>query len=400
MFKKRFPYVSTFVLILFFLFTPGSQADEGIVQIPQKLKPSLDHLLNLAKHDNNDQPDMGAIGQVIDYLLTPKDLSATYSAGQRNGATSNYLEFTINRSLQDVIDLAYNPEIPSYFIIPASLHQSRWLEVDVNGKPQPYPDLSKAWAAKSKPLFFKGLEFMENTPDIYSGAYYAYQLDRAMVLAQYKGHHVLLSMSSQRGKSDVGKKGLVLGNDDDWNYLYTGEKGCTRTGLGWVDSYMYNSESIMVYYEMMEPVPHVRCAVFKWVDAGWAGINMAQPHHIKNGVQRFVKTFKQVAEATALPKPSELAAVISQIDDLPIQDLREKVRNHFNTLKARHQDDNRLNRKWFARLFEDDGYVEGMSREELKAVVCKEYLKYLLGKSHGFDVAFLEKSKDRSKHPG
>jgi hypothetical protein len=400
MLKNHHFHVSILLLIVFLLFVPNSNADEDTRQIPQGLKASLDQLLNLTKHGNSDQPDMNSIGQVIDYLLTPKDLSATYSAGQRNGATSNYFEFTINRSLQDVVALAYNPKIPSYFIIPASLHQSRWLEVDVNGKPQPFPDLSKAWAAKSKPLFFKGVEFMENTPDIYSGAYYAYQLDRAMVLTQYKGHRVLLSMSSQRGKSDVGKKGLVLGNDDDWNYLYTGEKGCTRTGLGWVDSYMYNSESIMVYYEITEPVRHVRSAVFKWVDAGWAGINMAQPYHIKNGVQRFVKTFKQVAEATSLPKPSELAAVVRQIEDLPIQALREKVRDHFNALKARHQDDNRLNRKWFTRLFEDDRYIEGMSREELKAVVCKEYLKYLLGKSHGFDVAFLEKSKDRSKHPG
>lgn len=398
MFKNRYTHLPILLFALCFLFAANCNAGDEIRQIPWKMKPSLDHLLNLTAQDNSDQPDMGAISQVLDFLLTPKDLSATYSAGIRNGATSNYFEFTIARSLQDIIALAYNPEIPSYFIIPASLHQSHWIESD--GKPQPFPDISKTLGSGSKPVIFKGVEFMENTPDIYSGAYYAYKLDRAVVLTRYKGHRVLLSMSSQRDKSDVGKKGLVLGSDDDWNYLYTGEKGCTRTGLGWVDSYMYNSESIMVYYEMMEPKPHVRCAVFKWVDAGWAGINMAQPHHIKKGVQRFVKTFKQVAESTSLPRPSELAAAIRQIDDLPTQALQEKVRDHFNVLKARHQDDNRLNRKWFSRLFDDDRYIEGMSREELQAILCKEYLKYLLGKSHSFDMAFFEKARDRSKHPG
>lgn len=397
----RFSHSLKLVLILFFLVAPGAHADDNTRQVPRELKTSLDHLLSLSRQDNHDQPDMEAVAKVVDYLLSPKDLSVTYSVGQRNGATSNYYEFTINRNFQDVIDLAYNPEIPSYFIIPASLHRSNWLEVNVNGEAQPFPDLSKALAPKSKPIFFKGVEFVENTPDTFSGAYYAYQLDRAVVLTRYKGHHVLLSMSRQRGKSDVGKKGLVLGADEDWNYLYTGEKGCTRTGFGWVDSYMYNSESIMVYYEATEPVPHVRCAVFKWVDAGWAGINMAQPHHIKNGVQRFVKTFKQVVEAPSLPRPSELAAVIRQIDDLPTKDLRNSVRDHFEMLKARHQNDNRLSRKWFAELFKDDNYIEGLSRDELKAIVCKEYLKYLLGKSQGFDLAFLEKARDRSsKHPG
>ena len=266
MFKNRCCHVTIIICALFFLLIPNSNADDGTQQIPRSLNPSLDHLLNLARPDTGGQPDINAIGQVVDFLLTPKDLSATYSAGQRDGATSNYFEFTLNRSLQYVIALAYNPEIPSYFIIPASLHQSRWITVD--GKAQPFPDLSKASVSSSNPVFFKGVEFMENTPDIYSGAYYAYQLDRAVVLTQYKGHRVLLSMSRQRDKSDVGKKGLVLGSDDEWNYLYTGEKGCTRTGLGWVDSYMYNSESIMIYYEMSEPTPHVRCAVFKWVDAG------------------------------------------------------------------------------------------------------------------------------------
>lgn len=399
--ENRLFHFLILILIFCFLIAPAANADDNTRQVPLELKDSLNHLLNLSSLDNHDQPDMGDIARVIDYLLTEKDPSAVYTMGHRNGATSNYYEFTIHRSLQDIIDLAYSPDIPSYFIIPASLHRSRWLAANANGHPQPFPDLSKAWDAETGPVFFKGAEFVENTPDTFSGAYYAYQLDRAVVMTRYKGHHVLLSMSSQQGKSDVGKKGLVLGDDNDWNYLYTGEKGCTRTGLGWVDSYMYDSESIMVYYEDTDAPARVRCAVFKWVNAGWAGINMAQPHHIKKGVQRFVKTFKQIVENGRLPKPAELAAVIRQIDDLPTKELREKVQQHFKTLKTRHQNDNRLCRKWFAKLFKDNRYIEGLSRDELKAIVCKEYLKYLLGKSQSFDLAFLEKSKDRgSKHPG
>jgi len=375
-----------------------SRADENAVQIPSDLKPSLEKLLEMTAQNDRHPADMDAVGRVIDYLLTPKSTTSTYTAGTRNGATSNYFEFTLNRSLEDLIQLAYNPDIPSYFVIPSSLHRSHWLGAD--GKPQRLPDLTKSLASLSKPMVFRGMEYVENTPDTYSGAYYAYDLNRAMVLARYRGRRVLLSMSSQKDRSDVGKKGLVVGDDGDWNYLYTGEKGCTRTGLGWVKSYMYASDSIMVYYEMADPAPHLRCAVFKWVDAGWAGINMAQPHHIKKGVERFVNTFKQIMESTALPAPSVLAATIQKIDKLSMNDLKQKVRDYFDKLKERHQNDSRLNRKWFARLFDDGRYIEKLSREELTAVVCKEYLKYLLGKSHGFDVALFRQAQTRARNPG
>lgn len=375
-----------------------AQADENAVQIPSELKPSLDKLLELTVQGDRHAPDTDAINRVVDYLLTPKDEASIYTAGNRKGATSNYFEFTLNRSLDDLIQLAYNPGIPSYFVIPSSLHRSHWLAA--GGKTQTLPDLSKSMASLGKPVVFRGMEYVVNTPDTYSGAYYAYDLNRALVLARCHGRRVLLSMSSQNNKSDVGKKGLVVGDDNDWNYLYTGEKGCTRTGLGWVKSYMYDSDSIMVYYEMTEPTPHLRCAVFKWVDAGWAGINMAQPHHIKKGVERFVNTFKQVVESTALPAPSVLAATIRRIDNLSLDELKQKVRDYFGSLKDRHQNDSRLNRRWFARLFDDGRYIEKMSREELTAVVCKEYLKYLLGKSHGFDIALFQPAKTRARNPG
>jgi hypothetical protein len=397
-------YIAIFLLLIpaFTLcsLATDTQADDNTVQIPAALKPSLDKLLELTAQNGHLQPDTDAIDQVVDYLLTPKDMASTYSAGIRKGATSNYYEFTLNRSLQDLIRLAYNPDIPSYFVVPASLHQSNWLDQD--GKPQVLPDLSKELDSLAEPALVKGMEHVVNTPDTYSGAYYAYDLNRAIVLARSHGHRVLVSMSSQKDKSDVGKKGLVVGNDDDWNYLYTGEKGCTRSGLGWASTYMYDSESIMVYYEMTDPTPHLRCAVFKWVDAGWAGINMAQPIHIKKGVERFVNTFKQIVESRALPTPAALATTIRRIDELSMGELQQKVRDHFNRLKECHQNDNRLNRRWFARLFDDGHYIAKMSREELKSVVCKEYLKYLLGKSQGFDIALFHDIHDshRARNPG
>ena len=44
--------------------------------------------------------------------------------------------------------------------------------------------------------------------------------------------------------SNIGRKGCVVGDDANWNYLYSDETGLTKTGLGWVDSYMYDAHSI------------------------------------------------------------------------------------------------------------------------------------------------------------
>ena len=50
---------------------------------------------------------------ILDFIETPKSLGESMSLGERNGAVSDYYEFSVNRSLGEVLDLAYNPDLPS-----------------------------------------------------------------------------------------------------------------------------------------------------------------------------------------------------------------------------------------------------------------------------------------------
>ena len=70
-----------------------------------------------------------------------------------------------------------------------------------------------------------------DTPDLNTGVYHEYDLKRTLILLNHKGRQVLVSLSKQIDKSDVGKKGIILGNDNDWNYYYSGEPGFTRPAL-------------------------------------------------------------------------------------------------------------------------------------------------------------------------
>lgn len=365
-------------MVILFCLGINANAETKIESVPEELAPVFERLLSLAGRTDLKAPDAAVIDPIIDFLNRTKDPGHTFSMGERKGAASNYSEFRIDRTLKEVLDLVYNPDIPPYLTTPASVRRSKWLQV--NGRQQELPRLSDYLERMTVPVMFNGVEYVENTPDTFSGAYYAYELDRVLVLTQHKGHKLLLSISRQRDKSEVGKKGLVLGDDDDWNYLYTGEKGCTKPGLGWVKSYMYDSASITVYYEVDGPTPQVHCGVFKWIRAGWAGMNFVQPHHIRSGVQRFAKNFKALLESPALADTKRFSNALRQISDLPLEALRRKVKRHYLGLKSFHQNSSRLVRRWFDHLSGENGYLAKMSAEEMKAVLEKAYLKKILGK--------------------
>jgi hypothetical protein len=361
------------------------------------LTPAIDHLLNLTSKNNQTPFDASRINTLFEFINTEKELGDSMSLGSRQGTTSDYYEFTIQRTLKDVLDLVYSPEIPSYFTTPSSVRRSHWIEID--GKQQPFPKLSEKLDQLAEPVVVKGLEFNEITPDSQSGAYYSYNLDRALILMQRNGSPMLISISHQPEKSDVGKKGLVLGSDEDWNYLYTGVKGCMMPGLGWAESYMYNSSSIMIYQEVSAPEPAVKCYVFKWLRAGWAGMNLAEPHHIRKGVVRFVKSFKRVLEAPALDELPKVSAMLHKIENLSTEELRAQSRLYYENLKGRYENDNRRNRKWFKKLFRDEAYINAMSRDELASIVSIEYLKHLLGKRGDFDPTVLTLEAKSTKRP-
>lgn len=396
------------IVILSFCFQPRARAIEVQApaelssslekKVPPELSQALEEFIASSRQHDARIPETEMMSRVVDFVTKPKNPDIIYHMGLRDGAASNYSEFTINRSLKEVLDLVYNPDIPSHIVTPASIRRSRWLRI--NGESKKLPMLSDYLSILTDPVLINGVEFIENTPDTFSGAYYAYELDRALILARFKGRNVLISISQQRDKSDVGKKGLVLGNDDNWNYIYTGIKGCSRTGLGWVKSYMYDSASVTVYLEEKGPSARVRCGVFKWVHAGWAGINMVQPHHIRDGVARFSRNFKKIIESPNLEDIVQLSRDFEQIKTLSESQLRQKVGRYYLQLEELNQDKNRLARDWFEGLMGDDGYLANMETDEMRAVLELAYLKHLLGKPPGVDVTLIHPPKANTGSPG
>lgn len=400
------PKFSILIALILFLALPisGMASEETDASEKAKevlvdhLKPNIEHLLSLADDKGAIPFDASQAGPMIEFVTQSKTPGKTYTFGSRNGGTSAYYEFTLKRSLKDILSLAYSDTIPTYVTAPSSIRVAHWIKID--GKEQGLPNLGELIDDLASPKMVKGVEYVENTPDATSGAYYAYLLDRTMILMKYKGHQVMLSISNQKDKSNVGKKGLVLGADQNWNYLYTGEKGCTKPGFGWADSYMYHSSSIIVYYQTNDPVPQVKCGTFKWLKAGWAGINLAQPFHLRDGMVRFASTYKEVVESPALAEVPKISRMFEIFNTLTTEELREKSRLYLDHLAQRHLNDSKLTRKYLSTIPKDENYIESMSREEMMAIVIMEYLKYLLGKDQPFDVGYYKQAQNAFKRSG
>jgi hypothetical protein len=314
-----------------------------------------------------------------------------------DGSTSAYHEFTIERSLADFLKLTYNPDLPSYLTIPSTVRLSFWSQIE--GGNRPLPRLWTRLDTLREPYRINGVETVVNTPDLFSGAYYTYDLDRTIILLRWQGKNVMLSLSKQRDRSDVGKKGAVLGPDEHWNYLYTGQPGLSRAGLGWVDSYMYDSFSVTAYVETDPDRPRVRCGIFKWIRAGWAGINMVQTRHIYRGLVRFAEAFKPIVEAPQLSDVENVVRQFQQIERLPDETLREKTVGYYQRLQRLYGDDSTLLKNWFEGAFGMDGHLARMNRREMEAVVSIETLKYLLGKDYHLYASRLQMAAEDLEHP-
>jgi len=122
------------------------------------------------------------------------------------------------------------------------------------------------------PVVIHGFQREANTPDATTGVYHEYDLKRTLILLNYNERQVLLTVSKQIGESSVGKRGAILGNDNDWSYYYSGVPGSSRTGFGWVKSYIYDFFSVGVYVESNTAPPMVRAGVFSMASR-WLGGN-------------------------------------------------------------------------------------------------------------------------------
>ncbi len=369
------------------LFLPAeSQADGSLdeVEIPPALSAGLRHFLDLADPSKTVAFDLKKVAGVLDFINLPGKDAALYYADKITGAPSAYYELDIHQNLKMIVAYSFNPDIPYIATVPSSVRLLHWLDSHKNR--QSPPRIGRYLDRLDSPVVIKGLQHMEITPDTHSGAYYAYNLNQTIILFKYRQRNILVTVSKQADVSAVGKKGYVLGTDDDWDYFYSGKPGLTIPALGWVKSYMYGSSGINIYDEIDPVDSKVRCALFKWLRAGWAGINMVRRPHIYSGLKRFAKPMKEILEYPSLPSVESMADDFSRIRGFSEDTLRSKMKIYSGILQKRYDGGGGHIGKLSANLFKNKHYWVQMSRDEMESALVIEYMKLAVGKTRPEEV--------------
>jgi len=297
--------------------TAAAAQATGLKSIPDSLYPGLEYLLTIPSSNSDIAPDQ--LSQIVSFVAS-SEAETSMSMQDREKASGAFYSFTLRGDLSRVVDYVYNPEIPVYVTMPSSVRDQEWLDPATKDALKLLPKALD----RGETLLVRGTEREIITPDANTGGYYSYNQDRAVAVFQGPTGPVLVSVGCQTEPSEIGRKGCVVGEDSDWNYLYSEEKGLNKTGLGWVDSYMYNAYSIIVFVSDSS-TGTIRVGSFKWLNAGWAKVNMVKQSHIINGIKRFTADFKAVLESSRLPAAQELAAMYRELKSGSVETLRQMV---------------------------------------------------------------------------
>ncbi len=359
------------VVLLSFVFC-GSARCASSVDAQGAVNDAVARLVQFCT-DSKGAFDESAAAILADYALSAKR-STEYNLPRFQGAAGVYYEFDTKITFPRFMDYSYTSLVPSVITRPSSLRYSLW--TGPAGETGKLPGNWKAIPPGGPPRIIRGIQHDSNTPDLTTGVHYEYDLKRVLILFNHNGKNVLISVSKQIGPSNVGKKGLIL-NDNDWSYCYSKEIGSSKTGLGWVKSYIYDYVSVGVYVETATSPVMVRTAFFQWIRGGWSGINFIQAGHIMGGMKRFARNFKTVLESPLLPGPERIAAVYQGFLNMPGTDL---VSRYATLRQGVRSAVTRAGKTGKCGADESAAMISETPRDQMVEELMLEYLKSILGK--------------------
>jgi len=360
------------VLTILFAITAAPQSGFALSGASNPVPAAAMKLVDFCE-DPKGKLDEDAVNVLVNYVLENKSVKEVDLPKIRE-ATGAYYEFDTRISFVNFLKYSYNQQIPSALTSPSSIRYSIWNGLP--GKSQKMPANWETLLPISKPVIIRGIQRDAITPDLTTGVYYEYELQRTFILFNHKGKKVLITISKQIDRSNVGKKGAIIGSDDDWNYYYSDEPGSLKKGLGWVKAYIYDLFSVSIYVETGASSSVVRSGVFQWVRAGWSGVNFVQSGHVIKGMKRYGRNFKEILESPALPPADQIVAAYQKLYALPNSD----IRLHYTALQQA-QRALAIQSGQIKTQLKNENIPDNVSRGQMIEELMLEYLKIVMGKN-------------------
>lgn len=356
------------VLALLLCAAPASAA------LPQPVEQNIGALLDLSLRKGSAiNPE--SYTALLDFVTHIQGDGRSLVPDRRFDSNGSVLRMGMKTSLTRMMRYCYNPDIPNYLLFPSVLRMGGW---------NPGSDIldrdRKPWlhlAKLDKPVALWGSEYEVNAPDSFGGGYYRYDLNRLIILTRHNGKNVLISVSKQKDKSSVGKKAVIL-DEGEWSFFYSGINGLNKGMIGWADTFMYDSASVQVFVE--DSPNHMTLTLFKWLRAGWAGMNMVMKDHITEGSARYASAFKRIMESDKLPDPDEFALRVKELSTLPEGEMDRKIQAYAAAIENIAKTSPAMSKSEYQKVVQGGSYAKILTREERISAILVEYLKSRLGK--------------------
>lgn len=341
--------------------------------LAKEVELGLDHLFAVMA-DPEVAFDPLQVSAMLDFAETTQDPKDIKPAKRFKGH-GIILRQNVQTDLDRILRFFYNPNIPNYLLCPSVLRYSGWVEGSelVTRDRYLWDDLVEL----DQPVLVRGQEIERITPDAFAEAYYSYKLDRLIILMKHHGKNVLVSISRQMDESDVGRKGAIL-NDAQWDYFYSGIEGLNKGMISWMDSFMYKSGSVQIFMENDRDARDSSIFLFKWLNAGWAGMNVVKRSHIYDGSLRYVRSFMKVVESPTLT-PEEVAKGMESVRALSEGEVDSLIHEYSRNFEVRFGSNPKLKKKEYARIIADGKYYEVLDAQARQSVLSLQKLKCMMG---------------------
>lgn len=338
-----------------------SAKDRG--NLPEALEAALSQLLDAA-HTSTKAPEAASLNEVLSFITAPQK---NPKPAKRDHGVGVFFTETIRVPLKTLMSYVLNPAVPGEAIYPSSVRLNSWVKGS-EVLPLAHEFLNSS-LPPATPLIMRAKEIEETTPDTSSGCYYSYTLNRLFVLMPHGERTALFSISILPNESAVGKKGVIVGDDSKWNYVYTKAEGTNLPLLGWAKTHLYGSASVSVYLSSADnKTTSLYC--FKWTKAGWSGMNVVKAAHITAGIKRFADGMKQVMESKTRPSPEAIKARMDELNAMDDASLRQAMAPYVEHLKTLPD-----LKGEYADAVREQNYPASMTRRQLLADLIRTYMR-------------------------
>lgn len=347
--------------------------------LPQHIEVILTNLIE-ATSVTKPYPSVSQLDTILQFVTSTTEKTNKIRPAIRDYGKGIFYKSTINIPLPILIKYLLNPAIPGEVLYPTSVRRNVW-----QGKSAILQDsnifLTTPLPPK-QPIFSRGTEYEEITPDISSGCYYSYILERLFILYKFNNETVFITVSFMPKESSVGLRGGVIGKDNQWDYIYSPDVGTNLPMLTWAKTYLYGSATITIFTQKPKS-SSTNIYMFKWTSAGWSGMNVVTPKHIRDGVIRFVTGLKQVMESPSLPSEQEIIKKYKEISAMNLDELQTALKPFALVLASKSLKDPVLSKEIFQKILKNGVYPSTLTKENAVAELLKRYMKQQINPTIG-----------------